>query len=315
MMKKTIFLFLIFSKLVFAQETNDKIIYLDSLYKEVSIDNKFYTRVVKDYYLEKSEYRFLTFYKNNQLKEEKTLSGKDGGYVIGEKLEYFENGNKRSSILYENKIRHGKTFSWYEDGKLKKEGEFVSVKNATETEFKMIHYWNENGEKTISDGNGFVTLKNDYYEEIGYYKNGYKDGNWTGKSLKTTAHYEEVYSNGDFISGKSIADDGTEHEYTALEVKPEPIKGISHFYKHIANNFRQSDIAFKKNIHGKIIVEFVVEKDGSIVEVEIKKGLGYGLDEEAIRVVSSYDKWKPAYQRGRKVRCKFSIPISIQPSK
>ena len=70
-MRKIILFFLLFSKVVFSQESNDKIIYLDSLYKEVSVENKYYTKIIKDYYLEKSEYKFLTLYKSGKLKEEK----------------------------------------------------------------------------------------------------------------------------------------------------------------------------------------------------------------------------------------------------
>jgi len=314
-MKKIILLFLLISKVAFAQESNDKIIYLDSLYKEVSEENKFYTKVIKDYNLEKSEYKFLMFYKSGKLKEEKTLSGKDVGFVIGEGIEYYENGNKSSSIFYENKIRHGKTFSWYENGKLKEEGEFNRENSLTDKHFKMINYWNEKGEKTVIDGNGVVNSKNDYYEENGNYKNGYRDGKWNGKSLKNAFYYEELYSDGKLISGVSTDEDGTKNEYTVLEVRPEPVKGINHFYKHIGKNFVQTDISWKNNIYGKIIVDFVIEKDGSIVDVKIRKGLGYGLDEEAMRVVKMYENWKPAFQKGRKVRCSFSIPISIQPSR
>lgn len=314
-MKKIILFFLFISKVAFAQESNDKIVYLDSLYKEVSEENKFYIKVIKDYYLEKSQYKSLLFYKSNKLKEEKTVSEKDGGYVIGEEIEYYENGNKSSSILYENKIRHGKTYAWYENGKPKEEGEFNSENSSTEKYFKMINFWNEKGEKTVIDGNGLVNSKNDYYEENGSYKNGYREGKWNGKSLKDAFQYEEIYSDGKLISGVSTEEDGTKNEYTVLEVRPEPVKGLKHFYKHIGNNFVQTDLSWKKNIYGKILVEFVVEKDGAIVDVKIRKGLGYGLDEEAIRVVKMYENWKPAFQKGRKVRCSFIIPITIQPSR
>jgi TonB family protein len=312
-MKKIILFFLLFSKVVFAQESNDKIIYLDSLFKEVSIEYKYYTKIIKDYYIEKSEYKFLMLYKNDKIKEEKTLSGKDGGFIIGEELSYYENGNKKSSTLYENKMQHGKTIEWYENKKIKEEGEFNSANLSTGKHFKMINYWNEKGEKTVTNGNGLVVLKNDYYQETGNYKNGYRDGKWNGKSLKTTFSYEEIYSDGELVSGISTNEDGTKNEYTQLEVKPEPKKGFQDFYKYIGNNFIQSDLSWKNNIYGKIIVEFVVEKDGSISEIVINKGLGYGLDEEAIRVVKKYNNWNPGLQKGRKVRCKFKIPITIQP--
>ncbi|GAB3716713.1 energy transducer TonB [Flavobacterium koreense] len=310
-MRKIILFFLLFSKVVFSQESNDKIIYLDSLYKEVSVENKYYTKIIKDYYLEKSEYKFLTLYKSGKLKEEKTVSGKDGGYVIGEAISYYENGNKSSSILYENKQRFGKTFSWYEDGKLKEEGEFISVPNATETRFKIINYWNEEGEKTVSDGNGLVNFKSEFYEENGNYKDGYKYGKWSGKSMINMYSFEENYSDGNLVSGVSTEEDGTTYEYTELETKPEPKKGITDFYKHIGKNFNYTKQSEKLNIKGKIILSFVVDTDGKITDIKVIKGLGYGLDEEAIRVLSSYENWKPAKQKGIKVRCSYNIPIQL----
>lgn len=314
-MKKIILFFLLISKIAFSQEANDKIIYLDSLYKEVSIENKYYTKLIKDYNSEKTEYKHLLLYKSGKLKEEKTLSGKDGGFVIGEEIEYYENGNKSSSILYENKLRFGKTFEWYEDGGLKEEGEFISIPNAPETRFKMINYWNEKGEKTVINGNGFANFKNKYYEENGNYKDGFKDGKWTGNSLKNTFSYEEIYANGELVSGVSIESDGTKNEYTSLEVKPEPKKGMQHFYDFISKKFSTPDLAYKNKIKGKIILAFVVDKNGEITEIKVVKGLGYGLDEEAIRVLSSYDKWKPALQKGRRVRCSYTIPINLDYSK
>ncbi|WP_395065890.1 TonB family protein [Flavobacterium sp.] len=310
-MKKIILFFLLISKVSFGQKSNDKIIYLDSLQNEVTLENQYYTKIVKDYYLEKTEYKYLTLYKSGKVKEEKTLSGKDGGYVIGEEISYYENGNKSSSIPYENKKQNGKTYSWYEDGKLKEEGKFDSNYFSTGKHFKMINYWNEKGEKIVSDGNGSVGFKNEYYEDNGNYKNGYKVGKWSGKSLKGTFSYEEIYSDGELVSGISTESDGTKNEYSILEVKPEPVKGMGHFYKYIANNFSAPNSAYKNKIKGKIVVSFVVDKEGEIIEPKIIKSLGTELDNEAIRILTSYDKWKPALQKGRKVRCSFSIPIQL----
>lgn len=70
-----------------------------------------------------------------------------------------------------------------------------------------------------------------------------------------------------------------------------------------------------KNISGKVIIKFIIDKEGKIVEPKIIKSLGYGVDEEAIRVLTTYPDWIPGVQRGRKVRCTFSLPIKIEPSR
>jgi hypothetical protein len=55
----------------------------------------------------------------------------------------------------------------------------------------------------------------------------------------------------------------------------------------------------------------VVDKEGKIVEPKIMKSLGYGLDEEAIRVLTSYDEWNPGEQKGVFVKCLYSLPLSL----
>jgi protein TonB len=62
-------------------------------------------------------------------------------------------------------------------------------------------------------------------------------------------------------------------------------------------------------VEGRVFVEFVVNRDGSIVDVKFIKGIGAGCDEEAVRVVQSAPAWKPGKQRGKPVRQKMVIPI------
>ena len=81
------------------------------------------------------------------------------------------------------------------------------------------------------------------------------------------------------------------------------------FYEFIAKNYRTPDV---QGLKGKVVVSFVVEKDGSIVEVKVIKDLGYGTGAEAIRVLNLSPKWKPGLQDGKPVRVIFSLPITIQ---
>ncbi|MBG6060568.1 outer membrane biosynthesis protein TonB [Flavobacterium sp. CG_9.1] len=94
-----------------------------------------------------------------------------------------------------------------------------------------------------------------------------------------------------------------------LEVRPEPLKGIKDFYKHIGKNFNVPRVY--ENMKGKIITTFVIEKDGEIVELKNIKSVFEILDQEAIRVIRSYGKWKPRLQRGQNVKVLYSIPILL----
>jgi len=94
-----------------------------------------------------------------------------------------------------------------------------------------------------------------------------------------------------------------------VEVKPEFPGGVNLFYKFVANNFNMPDT--KGGINGKIVVSFVVEKDGSLSDFKILKDIGYGAGEEAIRVLKRSPKWTPAMQGEKLVRCNYVIPITL----
>lgn len=62
-------------------------------------------------------------------------------------------------------------------------------------------------------------------------------------------------------------------------------------------------------IEGRVFVEFVVERDGSLTDIKVVKGIGGGCDDEAIRVISQAPKWNAGKQRGRSVRVRMVLPI------
>jgi protein TonB len=102
------------------------------------------------------------------------------------------------------------------------------------------------------------------------------------------------------------------YKYNAIEKKPEFPGGMEAFFKYIGNNYKTPKVS---NLSGKLYLNFVIEKDGSIVEVKILRDLGYGTGEEAVRVLSESPKWSPGMQNGQPVRVMYSLPITIQSSK
>ena len=73
--------------------------------------------------------------------------------------------------------------------------------------------------------------------------------------------------------------------------------------------------AQKKGIEGKVIIQFVVAKDGSVKEIKVVRGVDEILNAEAVRVIESMPKWKPGKQRGEPVKVSFTVPISFQMKK
>jgi hypothetical protein len=304
-------LFFIVPKLCISQTSaNDRKIYLDSTWNETTSANYKYYKIIKDYYTDQKEYKVMVYYKNDQLQKESTLSGKDGGSPNGEEINYYENGKKESTITYINGRPTGKSKSWYENGNIKAEKEYTGIYEIPGKEFMLNQYWDENKNHLIVDGNGiYSSAKDGDYFETGKYKNGYKDGIYEAKNLKDNTSYVEEYEDGKFISGTRTFSDNTKLEYFEIMKKPFPKKGLQDFYEFIGKNYRTPN---KQGLKGKVFITFVVDKDGKIVEPKIIRDLGYGTGTEAIRVVMAYDGFVPGEHRGQKIRCAFSLPITIQ---
>ena len=100
--------------------------------------------------------------------------------------------------------------------------------------------------------------------------------------------------------------------YNQPEVMPEFPGGMDAMMKYLSENIKYPEQAKEKNTQGRVLVTFVVEKNGSISNVKVVKGIGNGCDEEAVRVISAMPKWKPGMQNGKKVRVSFAIPISFK---
>ena len=82
-------------------------------------------------------------------------------------------------------------------------------------------------------------------------------------------------------------------------------------YKFFSQNIKYPTAASKAGIQGKVIVEFLVEKDGSIADITVKQGVNPELDAEAVRVVGLMPKWKPGEQRGEPVSVRYTMPIAF----
>lgn len=96
-----------------------------------------------------------------------------------------------------------------------------------------------------------------------------------------------------------------------LDRSPEFPGGLERFYTYIARNFRTPEENTGKI---RVLVSFVVERDGSLTEVKVLRNPGYGTDKEAIRVLSSLKtKWTPGIYKGQKVRTLYTLPIAINP--
>ena len=106
-----------------------------------------------------------------------------------------------------------------------------------------------------------------------------------------------------------VEEDNNIYGTAGIEVTPEFPGGLQKFYKYVGKNFQVPE---EDGLKGKILVTFVVEKDGSLTDIKVVRDLGYGTGKEALRVLKACPKWNPGEQNGKKVRVQYSLPISIQ---
>ena len=106
-----------------------------------------------------------------------------------------------------------------------------------------------------------------------------------------------------------VEEEETQQIFTIVEQQPEPEGGITAFYKYIGENLKYPALARRNNIEGRVFIRFVVERDGSLTDVTVLKGIGGGCDEEAVRIIQGAPKWKPGKQRGRPVRVQMVLPV------
>jgi protein TonB len=100
--------------------------------------------------------------------------------------------------------------------------------------------------------------------------------------------------------------------FTSVEIMPVPYGGASAWSKFLSKNLRYPDMAIDQHIQGKVWVTFIIEADGTLSHFKVDKGVGYGLDEEALRVLKLAPAWKPGMQNGHPVRVQYTIPINFQ---
>lgn len=99
--------------------------------------------------------------------------------------------------------------------------------------------------------------------------------------------------------------------FTVVEKMPEYPGGQAALLKYLASDVKYPKIAMDNGIQGRVVASFVVEKDGSIRDVEIVKGVDPSLDQEAIRVIALMPNWIPGQQRGQNVAVKYTVPVTF----
>lgn len=110
-----------------------------------------------------------------------------------------------------------------------------------------------------------------------------------------------------------VEEEEEEVVFVVVETMPEFPGGQQALFKYLSENVKYPVIAQENGIQGRVICQFVVNKDGAIVDVEVvRSGGDPSLDKEAMRVIKSMPKWNPGKQRGKAVRVKYTVPVNFR---
>ena len=102
---------------------------------------------------------------------------------------------------------------------------------------------------------------------------------------------------------------------SVVEKQPEFPGGMNALMQYLQRSIRYPAICLQQGIQGRVVVQFVVDADGSITDIQVVKRVNPHLDKEAVRVVSAMPKWIPGMQNGENVRTKFTLPVSFKSGK
>ena len=195
------------------------------------------------------------------------------------------------------------TVIYNEDGSYLKFETTEVIDPATNESHKQITITNYNADGTLNDQIQMKEEENNG-NGISYIVEPFSIS--TGEGNKTTV------SSNDLKIKITFPAEEKDSVYNKPEVMPEYPGGMEAMMKYLSENLKYPEQAKEKNTQGRVLVTFIVEKNGSISDVKVVKGIGNGCDEEAVRVIKAMPKWKPGMQDGKKVRVSFAIPISFK---
>ncbi|MBT2559726.1 TonB family protein [Pedobacter sp. ISL-68] len=166
------------------------------------------------------------------------------------------------------------------------------------------------GFKTVADGKYALTVSFKIPESSEEFKNKLlpkSDGYVNLNKINIISYLPKTIETG------AVKSENTDkvYDFVSIEKQPEFPGGIGKFYQYLGGSIKYPKMAQDNNVQGKVFLSFVVEKDGSLSDVQITRGLGSGTDEEAMRVIKESPKWHPGIQNGLAVRVKYNINVNF----
>ena len=246
-------------------------------------------------------------------------------------ISYYNNNNVKSIIRFKNDVRDGNAQFYWENGNIKEDVNYVNGRveglvrrydeNGTLREMFEVENGKREGPTSLFDTAG-TYIDDIYYEEgiLVVDKIVLDEGPKTETSNSSVVK-EKVISGKKKLNDENIEtnnplppDIEEEHNYEddpafykTVEVMPEPIGGMKAIYKKIG----YPEEAKENEIEGIVKILTMIDRDGEVLDAQVKEGIGYGCD-EAARLAVFYHRFKPGLIRGQKVKVQMEIPIEFK---
>lgn len=233
---------------------------------------------------------------NYRIAEVDTVSGK----YVGEIIDYWSDGATMLTFSYDSKGRRsGDIKLTNSNGSVRLQGQYLDG--------HKVGVWEVYGAKQVSIDYDRKKTKSHYaidsLEVCLNNKESFKVSPYIRKR-----DYPEIYP---LITNSQSFHVNKNEVFTIVEEPPYFPNGSEVLGQFIGALIRYPEEALKNNIKGKVIIEFTIIEDGSTIDFNVIKGLGFGCEQEAIRVLKLLPDWVPGYQRGKPVRTKHQIPITF----
>lgn len=261
----------------------------------------YYQDTVKSFYCVTNTLRSIEVYDNK---------GNANGLV---RL-FYKSGQLKERANYKDGLRFGHATTYYRNGRVQLIRIYPDKKNIhTETPFPYLiaASFDSLGTPEVISMNGVCHYVGSWSGmdviESGKVVNGLRDSIWT-ISKNGRVLCAEQYANGGFLHGTAF-DGDKKIEYDAFENQPEYDGGMEAMSKFITRNLHYPSDTRRNGIDGKVFCAFVVEKDGSVSNIQVVQSLSLSTDAETIRVIGLMPKWIPGKKRGMPARKSFVLPV------
>lgn len=269
-------------------------------------------------YYENGQLNYIATYKNNRLEGTYESWYEDGtvkseveykrGRRVGEANYYFENGQLEARYLFDADSGVDSVYWFYEDGQPEAVGTMIG--DQYNQSIRYFEYWNEMGDKTITNGVGEMTSEYSSGASIkGPMEEGFRNGKWTKRDSLGQETGQFKFKDGIFVKGY-LTDNGFKDKFKDYNRQATFQKGGEEgLWKYIGENLGEPCDDF---IYNKLLIEFVVDETGSVTEVNVLEGETSECQMDGLReTFQSMPTWLPGISNGMYVKTRYSISLDF----